>query len=122
MKSYKTLPFDNIGYFFILLLVVVALGFSPSYFFKVGSDTTDFSVYTHFHAFMMTTWMFSLITQPFLIRYKQFKWHQILGKIAYIQVPLLMISVLLLAHHTLQSVPEHEAHIYFYTPFKEKRR
>lgn len=44
----------------------------------------------------MVLWIMMLITQPFLIKYKQFSKHRLLGKISYLLVPLVIITSWLL--------------------------
>lgn len=83
------------GYYFILLLILAIIGFWESYFSKFLSDISH---YTHFHAVTMLLWIGMLITQPFLIRYKKYSLHKLIGKFSYGLVPLLVISLILLAH------------------------
>jgi hypothetical protein len=40
----------------------------------------------------MTLWIAMLITQPFLIKYKKFHLHRMVGKISYVLVPLVLLS------------------------------
>lgn len=92
------MTFNKSGYYFILLLVLAVIGFWESYFSKLFSDISS---YTHFHAITMLLWISILITQPFLIRYKKKDLHRIIGKISYGLVPLLIISLILLAHNQI---------------------
>jgi len=83
------------GYYFIVLLILVVVGFWESYFSKIfnGVDT-----YTHFHAITMMLWIGMLITQAFLIKNKKRSLHQFIGHFSYGLVPLIIISLILLAH------------------------
>ena len=94
--------FDKAGYFFIGLVVLAFLGFWATYFSKFFDGETRFSFYFHFHAAMMSLWILVLIVQPTLIRKKKLAIHKIIGKLTYILMPLLFISVILLTHSRLQ--------------------
>jgi len=83
------------SYFFIILLFLAFLGFWESYFSKI---LNEINIYTHFHAATMLLWLSVLIAQPFLIKYKKISLHKFIGRTSYALVPLLIISVILLAH------------------------
>ncbi len=87
--------FNKSGYYFIVLLALAVVGFWESYFSKLLSDINN---YTHFHAVTMLLWIGMLISQAFLIRYKKRTLHKLVGKFSYGLVPLLIISLILLAH------------------------
>ena len=66
----------NLGYWFLLLIVLVIAGFYTSYF------TVFFQPHAtiiHIHFTLMTLWIAMLITQPFLIKYKKLAIHRMLG-------------------------------------------
>jgi hypothetical protein len=44
---------------------------------------------------MLMSWLFMLIAQPFLIKFKKYEWHKNLGKISYLLIPLLLFSIFL---------------------------
>ncbi len=97
MQTIKTkLQLDLSGYYFIGLLVLILIGFWPSYFSKFFSGTADFSYYFHFHATVVGTWVILLIIQPLLIRKKNYALHRSIGKLSYIIAPLIFISIILL--------------------------
>ncbi len=87
--------YQRVGYFFILLLLLAFIGFWASYFSKLFSDINP---YVHLHAITMLLWVFMLISQAFLIQYKQYQWHKFIGKFSYGLVPILVVSLILLAH------------------------
>jgi len=58
----------------------------------------DIDSYIHFHAITMMLWVGMLITQAFLIRFKKRLLHRFIGKLSYGLVPVLIISLILLAH------------------------
>ena len=93
--------YETTGYFFIGLFLLAILGFWPSYFAKFFNGTADFSFYFHFHAAIAVLWILLLIIQPILIHRKQNHLHRLLGKLSYLIVPLIFLSVILLAHSTI---------------------
>jgi len=99
-KRVKRTNFNNVGYFAIALLVISILGFWPSYFSKFFDGTDDFNFYYHFHLAIALLWIALLILQPFLIKKKKVALHKRIGKLSYIILPLLIISVILLKHST----------------------
>ena len=69
-------------------LVIIAVGFSQSYFNKL--DEMEFPY--HLHAVSASLWMILLITQPYLYKIGNIKLHRKLGWISLILVPLLVIG------------------------------
>lgn len=114
----RTLPFNNSGYYFIALFALVIAGFWPSYFAKFFDGTADFTLYLHFHATLAMLWVFMLIAQPMLIRRKKFALHRKIGKLSYVLVPLIFISIILLAHSTLRG-PIENVGLELWVPFKD---
>lgn len=96
----RSLKFENAAPFMGLLLAVIIGGFWQAYFSRMlpNGDFVRISWWTHFHLSLAAAWMLLLIMQPILIRKKQFVWHRRIGRISYVLMPLLMISVLLLFH------------------------
>lgn len=88
----------NSAYFFIVILLLAIAGFWNSYFSILFSDI---DYYTHFHAITMLLWIIMLIMQAFLIRFKKRSIHKFLGRFSYFLVPVLSISLILLAHSQL---------------------
>ena len=88
-------PFHNSGFYFIILLFLAVIGFWQSYFSKLFDDIDS---YIHFHAITMLLWVGMLITQSFLIRFKKRSLHRFIGKLSYGLLPVLIISLILLAH------------------------
>lgn len=114
----RSIAFDTSGYYFIALFALAILGFWPSYFSKFFDGTGDFTLYFHFHAFFAVLWIFMLIAQPLLIRKKKFELHRKIGKLSYAVVPLIFISIILLAHSTLKG-PEENLGLELWIPFKD---
>ncbi len=93
------MTFKNSGFYFVALLFLAIAGFWPSYFSKLGDSlSAPASNYTHLHAITMILWVAMLMSQAFLIRYKKYALHKTIGKFSYILVPVLAISLVLLAH------------------------
>lgn len=86
-KSYNV--YYNLGYWFLLLIVLVIAGFYTSYF-KVIFEPTDPLIHLHFT--LMAIWIVMLIVQPFLIKYKKLSYHRLIGKLSYFVVPLVVLS------------------------------
>jgi hypothetical protein len=112
------LDFRKSGYYFIGLFVLVLLGFWPSYFSKFIDGTADFNFYFHFHAVIATLWLILLVAQPILIRKKKLLLHRSLGKLSYVLVPLIFISVMLLAHNRITG-NEEDLGLSLWVPFKD---
>lgn len=90
--------FKNSVFYFLLLLVIIFIAFWETYFSKLpwGIDS-----YIHFHALTMLLWVVMLISQAYLIRNKRFALHQTLGKLSYVLVPFIVVSLLMLAHNNV---------------------
>lgn len=102
-KSYKYLP-----YFFAAFTVLFIYCFNQSYFnhipdfqnviSPIGNVPITITNVTHFHAVMVLLWLLMLIVQPILIVNKKYEWHRIFGKVSYLVVALLFISLLMIVH------------------------
>ena len=86
-KSYNV--YYNLGYWFLLLIVLVIAGFYTSYFAVFFKPTASI---IHIHFALMVIWIAMLIVQPFLIKYKKRAIHRMLGKVSYVLVPLVLLS------------------------------
>jgi len=87
---------NNIGFFFIGVLIITLLGFYPTYFTKFPKFDGLSWAY-HFHAFFATLWILMLITQAFLVRKKEYILHRKIGKASYFVIPFLLFSFFLMA-------------------------
>lgn len=88
--------YKNIGYFFLILLAFVVLGFYKTYFIYFPTFE-NVNAIKQFHGAMLFSWFLLLIVQPFLLRFKKFALHRTLGKLAYLLVPLVMLSIFLVS-------------------------
>ncbi len=85
----KKVKFYGNAYIFLAIsLVIIAVGFSQSYFSKL--DEMEFPY--HLHAVSASLWMILLITQPYLYKIGKIKLHRKLGWISLILVPLIVIG------------------------------
>ncbi|GAO43202.1 hypothetical protein [Flavihumibacter petaseus] len=88
-RSYR-----QIIWLFIGIALIIFAGFYKTYFqyFPHWSKVDNFH---HFHAIVLCCWLTLLIVQPWLIRRKQFAWHNRLGKLSYFLVPVMIVSMLI---------------------------
>lgn len=93
------------------LLVIAALAFWPTYF---APGLRSSSLYIHIHAVTATIWMVMLIAQPWLIRTYRYDLHRRIGTISYAIAPLVVVSMILLAHYRLETAPSEAAQIQRY--------
>jgi hypothetical protein len=114
----RKISFLKSGYVFILLIFIAVLGFWETYFVKFFNGSNDISFYIHFHFFTVTMWMGLLILQPILIKKKRFSLHKLIGKLSYVIFPILLISVVLLAHNN-NSIDEPNIGLDLFLPFKD---
>ena len=86
-KAYKKL-----GYFFLLMIPLIFLGFYKSYFVQFPNFEENITTFIHLHALISSIWIILLIVQPFLIANKKHQLHRKLGKLSYVVFPLLILS------------------------------
>ncbi|MEB0260299.1 MULTISPECIES: hypothetical protein [unclassified Mucilaginibacter] len=93
--------YQNVSYFVVVIFAFVIWGFYRPYFglFPSFSGVTTVQ---HFHGLMMLSWFAMLIVQPFLIRYKKYEMHRNLGKVSYVLIPLLLLSIFLVTKGQFQ--------------------
>ena len=114
----KKINFLKSGYFFVLLIFIAVLGFWQTYFGKFIDGSADFSFYIHFHFFTVALWIILLVLQPILIKNKQLVLHKLIGKFSYVLFPILLLSVVLLAHNN-NSIDEPNIELEIFLPFKD---
>jgi hypothetical protein len=90
---------NRVGYGAIVLLMVSLLGFYPTYINKFPKFE-GFGTAHHFHGLMAFLWIMLLVVQPFLIRAKKYEVHRKTGKLGYIIMPLLIISLFFVSKAT----------------------
>jgi hypothetical protein len=85
--------------YFALLLIVALIAFWPTYLSPRAPASSSF---THFHALTATLWMLMLIVQPIAILKRRRDVHRQLGRVSYVLAPLVILSVVLLAHSRIR--------------------
>lgn len=86
-KAYRTS-----SYLFIAVLLMIFVGFYKSYF-GLFPHFGGISTALHIHAAMLLLWFAILIAQPFLIRGKKLELHRLIGKVSYVVMPLVVLSI-----------------------------
>ena len=96
MKSLNkpTDQYQNLGYWFLLIVVMVVAGFYETYFITFPEPS---NLMIHLHFVAMCLWIVLLIVQPFLIKYKKRRLHRTLGKVSYVVVPLVLFTTFMIA-------------------------
>jgi len=80
-----------------MMLVLVVLGFWPSYFASL--QTWRFSV--HIHSALMFYWMGSLIAQAVFVKTGQMDWHRRIGRASFVVAPLMVFFGYLMMREVL---------------------
>jgi len=93
--------YQKSAFWLILFFGIAVFGFWKSYY---SFPDKDISFYQHFHGISMTIWCLMLIGQAFLIRYKKFQIHRLVGKGSYLLFPILILSTFLLIHVGLSGI------------------
>lgn len=95
-KSYKILTL-----FFTAITIISLSGFFYTYLrFFPDFDRFRFLIHIHFIAFV--GWFLLLIIQPVLIRYRRYDLHRKLGKLSWLLVPVLVMTILVLVKDKVQ--------------------
>ncbi len=84
-------------YVFPIMLVLVVLGFWPSYFASL--QTWRLSV--HIHSALMFYWMGSLIAQALFVKTGRMDWHRRIGRASFIVAPLMVFFGFLMMREVL---------------------
>lgn len=114
-NGYKRLP-----YILGLIALITFGGFYKKYF-SLFPDFTGLKNIHHFHALALTTWLTMLIVQPILVVNKRMTAHRLIGKISYILVPFMFISMLFVYHNqylrmVAEGKPETETLAFVFSP------
>lgn len=83
--------YANASFWFAGLLVLLVLGFWPTYFSPAAPGSTFGQ---HFHSVIMLGWILLLIVQPWLIRTRRRSLHRLIGRISFVWGPLVVVSAL----------------------------
>jgi hypothetical protein len=90
----KSLTFVGSAPYFAGLFLVALVAFWPTYLSQIARA----SRHTHLHAATASSWMLLLVAQPLAIRNRQLALHRMLGRVSYVVAPLVVVSMVLLAH------------------------
>ena len=90
----RSINFSRSAPYFGGLLLLALIAFWPTYL----SRPLSADAYTQLHAFTATLWMLMLVAQPLAIRTKRITLHRRLGRSSYALAPLVLMSMVLLAH------------------------
>ena len=88
------LAYRNAGFFVLLLLAFVVWGFYQSYFSQFPAFPNITTV-QHWHGGLLLVWFTLLIVQPFLIKYRSYTLHRRLGRVSYVLIPSILLSIVL---------------------------
>lgn len=105
-KAYK-----NSGYFMLLLIPLVILGFYKTYFSQFPDFNEKITMFHHLHAAIASVWILTLIIQPLLIRHRRYKIHKMIGKFSYIIFPVLILSFIPMMLRIIYS--DHPVNLFF---------
>lgn len=81
--------------------MIALIAFWPTYLSQAFSASSS---YTHLHAVSAALWMLMLVAQPLTIRARRLAWHRLLGRVSYVLAPLVLISIVLLAHSRIRAL------------------
>lgn len=84
--------YRNLGFIFLLFVPLTFLGFYKTYFVLSPEYSGTVDIYTHLHAFAAALWIALIITQPLLIRFKNYRLHRLLGKASFFVFIALILS------------------------------
>ncbi len=103
MKLYR-----DAGYYSVALLLLAIVAFWEPYFSHVfgGDFNAIASNYKHFHVVMAISWLAMLMVQPYLIRTGNRPLHRQIGKLSFVLGPLMVLSIVLLAHSQMVTFEE----------------
>jgi hypothetical protein len=95
--------YRNAFYWMIALLVILLIGFWPSYFSRL---TEPMHVTLHLHSIAMLAWVLLLIAQSWLIRNRKLSQHRVLGRASFLIAPLVVITGIWVNFHFQGRVEE----------------
>ena len=87
--------------YFAAFFALALVAFWPTYL----SRPAESSPYTHLHAATAAMWMMLLVAQSWAIGARRVALHRGFGKASYALAPVLIVSILLLAHDRISGIP-----------------
>ena len=106
--------YPNAVFFFLLLALFSGVGFWPSYLSRLA-DVGELRV--HYHGIATALWILLLIVQAYLMRTGRRATHRRTGAVSYVLAPMIVFSILTLAHVRLRdsgAAPSEELLYFFY--------
>ncbi|MGH8572078.1 MAG: hypothetical protein ACREX8_05825 [Gammaproteobacteria bacterium] len=86
--------------YFAAFFALALVAFWPTYLSRPGASNS----YTHLHAATAALWMLLLVAQSWAIGSRRVALHRLYGKGSYVLAPVLLVSILLLAHDRIRGV------------------
>ena len=102
MAARRHLEFSRSAPWFGAFFAVALVAFWPSYLSLGFSASSEL---THLHAATASLWMLLLVAQPLAIAGRNLPLHRAIGRVSYLLAPLVVASVLLLAHDRIRLAP-----------------
>jgi hypothetical protein len=87
--------------YFAAFFAIALVAFWPTYLSQPAAS----SPYTHLHAATAALWMMLLVAQSWAIGTRRVALHRGFGKASYVLAPILIVSILLLAHDRIRHIP-----------------
>jgi hypothetical protein len=87
----------NTAWFLLILIPLTFIGFYPSYFSLL---LTPLPNVFHIHTFFMVAWIALALAQPILIHQNRIELHRQLGKVSFVLMPLVVISIYMMIRHS----------------------
>ncbi|MCR8560860.1 hypothetical protein KXD93_24600 [Mucilaginibacter sp. BJC16-A38] len=98
-KRKKKPLYGNAPWYFGFGLLIILAGFYNSFLLKFGATDNKHQ----FHGLAALLWMLMLIVQPILTTKTKLKWHRILGKVSFVLVPFVVLSVCMMEQTMIAS-------------------
>jgi hypothetical protein len=103
---------NRLIWYAVALFIITNLGFYKTYLIHFP-EFKNFATIHHLHGMLAMSWILMLILQPILIKYKKLEWHKWVGRLSYITMPLLLLSLFFVAREgylrNIKTIPETEA-------------
>jgi hypothetical protein len=109
----KTKFYKHAHLYLALGLLVVAIGFSKTYFNQLG----EFSFPYHLHGISASLWMILLIIQPYLFQKGFLKAHRILGWSSILVVPIIVIAGIIMMRLMIQGQANYPPNVVYQLAF-----
>lgn len=105
--------YKNAHLYLTLGLVIVLLGFSTTYFSRLG----EFALPYHIHGISATLWMILLIIQPYLFQKGKLKAHRYLGWFSLLLIPTIVICGIIMMRMMIQGQENYPPNLVYQLAF-----